>query len=241
MRRPVLSAGLIVLLGFAVLGTVGRAEDKDNADPLSGWSADFAVEKPELAASGRNPYFILEPGYVLILEEGDEQVTITVLDETRRVDGVETRVVEERATKGGKLTEKSHNYFTISKRTNSVFYFGEDVDNYKDGKVVDHNGSWLAGVKGARFGLVMPGTPLLRARYYQEVAPGAALDRAEIVSTTETVTTPAGKFSMCVKTEESTPLEPGKKEYKYYAAGVGLVQDGDLKLVRYGNSRKGIE
>ena len=34
----------------------------------------------------------------------------------------------------------------------------------------------------------------------------------------------------------STPLEPGEKEYKCYAPGVGLVQDGSLKLVKYGKA-----
>jgi hypothetical protein len=85
----------------------------------------------------------------------------TVLNETKTVDGVECRVVEERETKDGKLVEVSRNYFAIGKRTNSVYYFGEDVDIYKDDKVVSHEGAWLAGKNGARFGLMMPGLPLL--------------------------------------------------------------------------------
>ena len=58
------------------------------------------------------------------------------------------------------------------------------------------------------------------------------MDRAEIVSLTETLKTPAGEFKNCLKTEETTPLEPGSKEYKLYAAGVGLVEDGTLKLTK---------
>ena len=122
----------------------------------------------------------------------------------------------------------------ISKRSNSVFYFGEEVDIYKNGKLVDHEGAWLSGEKGAKFGLMMPGIALLGARHYQEIAPGEAMDRAEIVSVTEAFQAPAGEFKNCLKVEESTPLEPGKKEYKRYAAGIGLIQDGSLKLVRYG-------
>jgi len=64
------------------------------------------------------------------------------------------------------------------------------------------------------------------------------MDRAEIVSLSETVKTPAGEFKNCLKVEETTPLEPATKEYKYYAAGVGLVQDGSLKLVKYGKAEK---
>jgi hypothetical protein len=62
------------------------------------------------------------------------------------------------------------------------------------------------------------------------------MDRAEIISTIEIVVTPAGRFKNCLKIEETTPLEPGAKEYKYYAAGIGLIQDGELKLVKHGRA-----
>ena len=45
-----------------------------------------------------------------------------------------------------------------------------------------------------------------------------------------------GNFENCVKVEETTPLEPDSKEYKYYAAGIGLLQDGSLKLVSHGKA-----
>src|SRR5262249_27022554 len=181
-----------------------------------------------------NPYFILEPGYYLTLEKGSERHTVTVLDETKTVDGVETRVVVESETKDGKPVEISRNYSAISKRTGDVYYFGEHVDIYKDGKVVSHKGSWLSGVKGAKFGLMMPGKVRLKTKFYQEQAPGAGMDRAECVRVSETVKTPTGASKAGEKFEEPTPLEPETKDYKYYAAGVGLVQDGEAKLVKYG-------
>jgi len=141
-------------------------------------------------------------------------------------------VVEERETENDALVEVSRNFFAISLRSNAVFYFGEDVDEYKNGRVASHGGAWRAGVNGAAFGMMMPGDPLLGARFYQEVAPKVAMDRAQIVSLNTSVTTPAGAFTNCLKTEETTPLEPGVKEYKLYARGIGLVQDGSLKLVR---------
>ena len=196
------------------------------------------MEPGELGPTGRNPYFILEPGYFLVLRKGNEELTITVLDETKKVDGVETRVVEEKETKNGKLVEISRNFFAISKRTNSVYYFGEEVDIYEDGKVVSHEGAWLSGVKGAKFGLMMPGTPLVGGRYYNEIAPEVAMDRAEIVSMKETVETIAGTFKNCLKIEETTPLEPGNKEYKYYAPGIGLINDANAELVKYGTIEK---
>src|SRR5438477_12335499 len=140
-----------------------------SSQPDQSRTQQFSVDNGELTATGRNPYFILEPGFQLVLEGGRVRLVITVLAETRQVNGVETRIVEERETNGGEPVEVSRNFFALSKRTNSVFYFGEDVDKYKNGKVVSHEGAWLAGDRGARFGLAMPGLPLLNARYYQEI------------------------------------------------------------------------
>ena len=188
----------------------------------------------DLTTSGRNTYFILEPGYELVLEDGDEQLVVTVLDETKRIGDFDTRVVEERESRNGKLIEVSRNFFAISKQSKDVYYFGEEVDIYRGGKVVRHEGAWLAGQNGARFGLMMPGTPTLNARYYQEIAPKVAMDRAEIVSLTDQRRTPAGNFTNVLKVAETNPLEAHALEYKYYAPDIGLLQDEQLKLVKYG-------
>lgn len=233
--RKFLLAALVLVVGSIVTTSVRAYPEKEDD---KSWTSDFFVEKDELASSGRNPYFVLEPGYVLVLEDGDEQLIITVLNETKKVDGVETRVVEERESKGGKLVEVSRNFFAISKRTNTVFYFGEEVDIYKEGKVVSHEGAWLSGEKGARFGVMMPGLPLLKARFYQEIAPDVAMDRAEVESVTATLKTPKGEFKNCLRILETTPLEPNAREHKHYAPGIGLIQDGDLKLVSYGKGEK---
>ena len=115
-----------------------------------------------------------------------------------------------------------------------MFYFGEDVDYYEGGRVVRHDGEWLAGAGGARPGLVMPGAPRVGMRYHQEIAPGRAMDRAEVVGLDETCQTPAGTFAGCLRVREDSPLEPGVAEDKYHAPGVGLVRDGSLRLTRYG-------
>ena len=226
------------LLAIAALSLATAQDQPGGKLDDSAWTSEFPVEKGELVSTGRNPFFVLEPGYELVLEKGKERLTITVLEETRVVDGVETRVVEEREGEDGEVDEVSRNFFAISKRTNAVFYFGEEVDMYEDGKLVNHAGAWLSGVKGAKFGLIMPGQILLGARYYQEFAPGEAMDRAEIVSMSESMSTPAGEFKNCLKTEETSPLEPKSREHKVYAPGVGLLQDGSLKLVRYGKASK---
>jgi len=211
------------------------------AGATEGFSDTFTVEKADLASVGTNRFFILVPGFQAVLEGKDggkpAVLTITVLPETKRVDGVETRVVEEREMVNGQLVEVSRNYFAISPRTEDVFYFGEDVDIYRDGKVTGHEGAWLSGVGGARFGLIMPGQPRRGARYYQEIAPKVAMDRAEVVSLSEKFTTPAGRFANCLKTRETSAVESGH-EYKYYAPGIGLIYDGGLKLTRYGQGAR---
>jgi hypothetical protein len=180
---------------------------------------------------GKNAYFILEPGYRLHFEHEKNTLTVTVLEETKIVDGVKTRVVEERETSGGELAEVSRNYFAIDKTTNDVYYFGEDVDIYKNGKVTGHEGAWLAGVNGARFGLMMPGHPKVGDKYYQEIAPKVAMDRAEIISLAEGLKVPAGIFKNCLHTRESSALEIGS-EGKWYAPDVGLIKDADFVLAK---------
>jgi hypothetical protein len=239
MRALLCCFAAAAVIGIAFLDSgAGAGEEKKKTGKQSGaWTDDFSAEKADLVSTGRNPYFILEPGFQRVLEGGNERFVNTVFNETKMVDGVETRVVEERETKNDKVVEVSLNYYAISKRTNSVYYFGEHVDMYKDGKIVSHEGSWLSGVKNARFGLMMPGLPLVGGKYQQEVAPGDAMDRAEIVSVSETVKTPAGEFKNCLKIKETTPMEPGNVGYKYYAPGIGLVQDGNCKLVSYGKAK----
>ncbi len=197
----------------------------------------FLLQQCEFVSRGRNPYFVLEPGFKLVLqgeEDGAQlRVEITVLSETKTITGVRTRVVEEVETRDNQLVEISRNYFAICKQTNSVVYFGEDVDIYEDGVLVGHDGAWRAGRDGARPGLIMPGVLLIGARYFQEIAPDVAMDRAEILSLSEVLDTPAGTFQRVLKTEETTPLEPNSKGFKLYAPGIGLIQDGSLKLVWY--------
>lgn len=189
------------------------------------------------STTGRNTYFILEVGYQQTLKgiEGKDTTTlvITVLNETKKIGNVETRVVEENEMVNGKPIEISRNYFAFCKQTGSIYYFGEDVDMYKEGKVTSHEGAWVAEGKN-KSGVQMPGLVLLGSRYYQEIAPNIAMDRAEVISMTETMKTPVGNFTNVLKTEETTPIELNDKEYKYYAPGVGLIKDENLLLVKYG-------
>ena len=119
-----------------------------------------------------------------------------VLNETKIVDGCTTRVVEEKEMKGGKIVEVSRNYFAIDNRNKDVYYFGESVDIYENGKVISHGGAWESGKENAKFGLMIPGKIEIGKKYYQEFAPEIAMDRAEVISITDSLETPVGNLKI---------------------------------------------
>jgi len=225
---------------LALLAAVEAASSQGQAvKPPSKLSAALLEPQQEaMTSTGRNRFFVLEPGYQRVLQGKEDGKTvdlvITVLNETRRVADVETRIVEERESANGVLVEVSRNYFAMGARSHNAYYFGEDVDMYRNGKVTSHEGAWLAGTNASKHGIAMPAENKIGDTYFQEQAPTLAMDRGETVSLTETVKSPAGTFAHCLRVKETTPLEPRNVEYKYYAPDVGLVQDGTLKLVRHG-------
>ena len=218
---------------LALLAIPAHAEDE--------FTTDFDRERCNFTTTGSNPYFPLWPGYSLALEgeeEDDEgelveiSAVLTVLEDTELVDGVMTRVFEERESEDGELVEVSRNFLAICRETGDVWYFGEDVDDYEDGEIVGHDGEWRSGIDGARPGILMPGTPLLGARFFEEIAPGVAEDRGEIVGMGEEVTVPWGTFEDTLLVEDTDPLNPEEGgDEKVYAAGVGQIVDEELELV----------
>lgn len=221
-----------------VIEVTSADSEGSKAGQIKKWTDSFNLENRTFSAVGGNRFFSLEPGYQLVMESSEEKVVITVLDQTKMIGGVRTRVIEEREEKGGQLAEVSRNFFAVCKEHGDVFYFGEEVDDYKDGKIVGHGGSWRADKADSKAGIIMPGTILLGARHYQEISP-KAMDRAEIVADDVTMTTPAGTFENCIRVEETSGLDPDEKYYKTYAPGVGLIQDEDLLLIRYGRADEG--
>jgi len=218
--------------------------------PLSGGKAefteDFGLERVHIMLpAGGNDYFSLQPGRFLRLEGDDDGewavVEIRVLNEIKPIflhDDDEwliafTRVVEEREWKDDELVEVSRNYFARRPGTGDIYYFGEAVDIYEDGEVVGHDGSWIAGCDDAEPGLIMPSVFLLGARYFQEIAPDVAMDRAEHVEMDLQIETPLDDFDDCVKIVETSPLEPGHESIKYYAPGIGLIVDGSIRLTAF--------
>ena len=92
------------------------------------FTTDFRLEDCRFEDKGINPFFILKPGYQLVLESDEEKSEETVLCDTKPINlddrTIITRVVEERAYEDDVLIEISRNYFAICKKTNAVYYFG---------------------------------------------------------------------------------------------------------------------
>ena len=177
-----------------------------------------------------NRFFPLPVGQKWVLEGGGARVEITVLPEVEMVGDVPTRVVHEYETEGGVLVEQSWNYFAQTS-DGTVCYYGEKVDIYEGGAVVDHEGQWRADQMGFKPGIQMPAAPMAGTYHAQEIAPGVAEDYANIVALGRSVTVPAGTYTETLSTEEWSPLEPGHKSRKAYAAGVGLLDDNGAVLV----------
>jgi hypothetical protein len=168
-------------------------------------------------------------------EKVTTRVDARVLSATEVVDGVRSAVVQVRDYENGELVERTRDYYA-QRADGSVLYMGEQVDDLEGGKVIGHGGQWLSGKKGAKRGLFMPATPTTGQTFEQERAPGVAEDRSTIVAVGQQVTTPAGRFTDCIKTKDYAPLDK-LTEFKYYCKGVGLVredlEDGRAVLVSY--------
>jgi hypothetical protein len=180
-----------------------------------------------------NPYFPLIPGSSYVYEgeteDGLERVEITILPQTRNVMGIRATVYHDAVYMDGELIEETYDWFAQDAEGN-VWYLGEDVDNYEDGKFIDHDGAWEAGVDGAQPGIVMFGDPAahLGETYLQEYYAGEAEDTADLLSISESVAVPAGSFENVLQTYDYTPLDPESQEHKFYAPGVGTIKTIDL-------------
>lgn len=179
-----------------------------------------------------NKYFTLKSGQKIVYEadteEGVEKVEITISGATKKVKGVTTLVYRDKVFLDKELVEDTRDYLAQNKKTGDVWYFGEDVDNYEGGKLVDHDGSWLAGEDGARPGIWVKANPKVGETYCQEYFEGEAEDKATVKAVNERVKIGIGTYTKCLKTLDWTPLDADSRENKYYCPQVGttvLVKD----------------
>jgi len=175
-----------------------------------------------------NPYFPLPVGRHWTYHVDKQRDVVTVTDQTKLIaNGVTARVVHDVVTEKGAPAEVTDDYYAQDPKGN-VWYLGEATATYRHGKPSSTEGSFEAGVGGARAGIVMPAHPRVGMRYRQEFFKGHAEDRAEIVSLNERVKVPLGRYRHTLMTLETSALEPDVLEAKFYARGVGQVLAVDL-------------
>jgi hypothetical protein len=170
-----------------------------------------------------NPWFPLPVGRHWTYREGTVRTVVTVSDQTKLLaDGVVARVVHDESRLHGAPVEITDDYYAQDAK-GTVFYMGEATTAYEHGRPASTEGSWEAGVNGAKPGVIMPAHPKVGMRYRQEFSKGHAEDRARIVSLRERVKVPLRRYRHTLMTLETTPLEPDVLEAKFYARGVGVV------------------
>jgi hypothetical protein len=239
MKRLVLSGVIFAVTVLAVpTFACNSSGSNERADPT--------ISASDFQSTIDNPFFPLSSLTAKVFE-GEEpdadtgemfqtRLESAVLPDTDIVGGVEVTVLQEKDYENGDLVELTLDYFA-QHRDGSVYYFGERVDTYEGGTVAGHEGQWLSGEDNNRPGIYMPGQLVLNQTFDQEHAPGIAEDQSRVVALDQAVTTPAGSFSGCVKTEDTSPLDNSLPESKFYCRGIGLVREevtnGHLDLISY--------
>ena len=226
MRRP---GGLAAILGVVLVAVTGTA---------AGAAARGAPSPTAFVREVDNPWFPLRPGSVYVyrgVKDGEptrDVVRVTVA--TRVIHGVRCTGVSDRLYSAGRLSERTTDWYAQDRR-GTVWYFGEDTAELdRSGQVTSREGSWLAGVDGARAGVFMPARPAVGQVFRQEFLKGHADDHFRVLSLHASARVPAVTTDRALLTKEWTPLEPGVVDHKLYVRGVGLV---DERTIRGGNER----
>jgi hypothetical protein len=218
--KPVLLLGAAALA--AILGaSASPASPSRNPDPAG------------FVAQVSNPWFPLRPGtayfYRGVKDGRPSRDVFVVTARTKRIQGVRCTVVRDRLYLRGRLEERTEDWYAQDE-AGDVWYFGEaTAELNRDGSVRTTEGSWQAGVDGARAGIFMPARPHPGEAGLQELYEGHAEDHFRVLSSSAEVHTPAASSRRALLTREWTPLEPGVVDHKLYVRGIGNVLEQTVK------------
>ena len=196
---------------------------------------------PRFSSKVDNPWYPLTPGSVYIYKGAKDGKTsrdvLTVTHAPKVVDGAPCVLVSDRLYLDGVLEERTTEWYSQDDHGN-VWYFGEDTAELdRAGKVTSREGSWLAGVSGARAGVFMPARLRVGQRFRQEYLKGHAEDYFQVLDLQADARVPAASSRRALLTKEWTPLEPGVVDHKLYIRGIGLV---DERTIRGGDERNAL-
>jgi hypothetical protein len=172
-----------------------------------------------------NQYFPLPVGRLFVYEGTKEGVPtrdeMCVTGQPKPIEGVLTKVVHHRSFEGNPLVlvEDTKDWFAQD-AFKKVWYFGEDTMEFPSGST---EGSWESGVNDADAGFIMLANPQPGDQYYQEYARKVAEDQARVLSRDESLTVQGVTYNNVLLTKETSRLDPGVVEYKYYAPRIGFI------------------
>jgi CzcA family heavy metal efflux pump len=253
-RRPVLSrrfaragaVAVLLLVAGLVLGACGGDSAPAADNPAK---AVIAADKPAKVLTDRdldlknfsdpttidNEWHPVAPGMQYVFEgranrgsgARSHRVVFTVTDLTKKIDGVQTRVLWDRDINAGKLLEGELTFFAQDDDGN-VWNFGEYPEQYdQNGRFDGAPDTWLSGLANAKAGILMradprPGTP----SYLQGNAPDIGFgDTAKVQKLGQRSCVPLGCYDDVLVIDETNPLEPDNgHQLKYYARGIGNVR-----------------
>jgi hypothetical protein len=180
-----------------------------------------------------NPWFPLKPGTTYVyrgVKDGKPaRDVVKVSNETKTIQGAQCAVVRDRLYLNGRLGERTTDWYTQDQDGN-VWYFGEDTAELDaNGNITSTEGTWQTGRDGAEPGIFMPAHPEVGDSYRQEFYKGHAEDHFEILSLRASVKTPYVSSRRAILTKETTPLEPGTVDHKFYVRGLGTVLEATVK------------
>ncbi len=217
---------LLGVLSIGVLALVGSYVGSSWSDKRAATPYEPRIDPADFSLNVTNKFFRLQAGtkftYVKSSAGNMERVEIEVTPQTKVVMGVTTRVVRAREWVNDVLKEDTYDWYAQDKAGN-VWYFGEKVDNYVGGKVANHDGTWEAGVAGAKPGIIMLAEPKVGDTYRQEYFKGVAEDMGTVISVNEKVVVPYGTFEGCLKIKDWSAIDKFANEEKFYCRQVGFL------------------
>jgi len=211
-----------LLAFFGALVVAGCSSSPNEPECTPDASYDPVVVPAAFEATVTNPLFPLVPGTKFTYTGSNETIEVTVLPGKKLILGVSCTIVHDVVKEDGEVIEDTFDWFAQD-TSGAVWYFGEDTKELEGGQVVSTEGSWEAGVDGAKAGMIIPANPTVGLQFRQEYYPCVAEDMGEILGLNATASVPHGSHVGCLQTRDFTPLEPDVNEHKYYCPGVGLV------------------
>jgi hypothetical protein len=229
VMAAVIAVALAGIAGMASAGQASGGPIKSGAGP--GWPATLSPS--DFVACVDNPYFPLKPGsrwHYRGKKDGERMTDdVRVTHRTKTILGVDTTVVHDVGRVHGRREEVTNDFYAQDRHGN-VWYFGEATKELdRHGNTVSTEGSFKAGVDGARAGLFIPGHPKVGDTARQEFYKGHAEDHFKVLDRKAHVSVPFVTTNKALRTKEWTPLEPGVVDNKYYVRGVGTVREASVK------------